>query len=119
MLTRDGFDMIKVLKNYSAKSERREEDFSEECNVPHGIATAMGSYPACIFQRRDPEKIIRIIKNYGIPVKPSSQKVSEEVFVKAWQQAAATRADRYTILSETDLSENRLSALYREMEEMF
>ena len=24
MLTRDGFDMIKVLKNYSAKSERRE-----------------------------------------------------------------------------------------------
>ena len=23
MLTRDGFDMIKVLKNYSAKSERR------------------------------------------------------------------------------------------------
>ena len=25
MLTRDGFDMIKVLKNYSAKSERREK----------------------------------------------------------------------------------------------
>ena len=28
MLTRDGFDMIKVLKNYSAKSERRDYNCS-------------------------------------------------------------------------------------------
>ena len=96
-----------------------EENFAEYCNVPHGIATAMGSYPACIFQGRDPEKIVRIIKHYGISVKPSSQKVTEEIFVKAWQQAAATRADRYTVLNETELSEARLSALYAEMEKVF
>ena len=96
-----------------------EEDFADQVNVPHGIATAMGSYPACIFQGRDTEKVERIIKQYGIPVKPSLNKVTEEIFVKAWQGAAATRADRYTILSETDLSDARLKDIYRQMEEKF
>ena len=75
-----------------------EENFADQVNVPHGIATAMGSYPACIFQGRDTEKVERIIKQYGIPVKPSANGVTEEIFVKAWQSSAATRADRYTIL---------------------
>jgi glycerol-1-phosphate dehydrogenase [NAD(P)+] len=39
--------------------------------------------------------------------------------VKAWQQAAATRADRYTILNETDLSDQRLKEIYAQMEELF
>ena len=96
-----------------------EEDFADLVNVPHGIATAMGSYPACIFQGRDTAKVEKIIKQYGIPVKPSLNKVTEEIFVKAWQGAAATRADRYTILSETDLSDARLKEIYRQMEEKF
>ena len=96
-----------------------EENFSEQVNVPHGIATAMGSYPACIFQGRDTAKVEKIIRQYGVPVKPSLHKVSEEIFVKAWQQAAATRADRYTILNETDLSDQRLKEIYARMEELF
>ncbi len=96
-----------------------EEDFSEEVNVSHGIATAMGSYPACIFQGRNTAKVEKIIKQYGIPVKPSLNKVTEEIFVKAWQGAAATRADRYTILNETDLSDARLKYIYAQMEEKF
>ena len=36
MLTRGGFDIIKVLKNYSAKSERRERNkiIQEKLNLP-------------------------------------------------------------------------------------
>ncbi|HBE10534.1 MAG TPA: glycerol-1-phosphate dehydrogenase, partial [Lachnospiraceae bacterium] len=96
-----------------------EENFSEEVNVPHGIAVAMGSYAACIFQNRNIAKITRILKEYKIPVKPSDWKITKEIFVGAWQQAAATRADRYTILNETDLSFERLGKLYDEMEIIF
>lgn len=96
-----------------------EEEFSEYVNVPHGIAVAMGSYGACKFQERNIQKITRIIKEYNIPVTPSDWKITEEIFVGAWQQAAATRADRYTILNETDLSTERLSKLYYEMEDVF
>lgn len=94
-----------------------EEDFSEQVSLPHGIATAMGTYPASIFQGKNPAKVSRIIKQYGLPVLPSANGVTEEIFVKAWQQAAATRSDRYTILNETDLSTSRLREVYAQMEE--
>lgn len=96
-----------------------EENFSEQVNVTHGIAVAMGSYGACIFQNRNIDKITRLLKQYKLPVKPSSWGITEEIFVGAWQQAAASRPDRYTILNETDLSYERLAKLYREMEEKF
>ena len=96
-----------------------EEEFSEFVNVPHGIAVAIGSYGACKFQNRNIAKITRILKEYKIPVCPSEWKITEEIFVGAWQKAAASRPDRYTVLNETDLSTERLSKLYYEMEEIF
>lgn len=96
-----------------------EENHSEETIVPHGIATAMGTFPACIFQGRDTERLVRTIKRYSIPVKPSVNGVTEDIFVKAWQGAAASRPDRYTILNETDLSAGRLKKIYAQMEEIF
>ena len=96
-----------------------EENHSEQVNVPHGIATAMGSYPACIFQERSTEKIERVIKRYRIPVRPSENGITEEIFIQAWQEAASTRRDRYTILNETDLSDARLRDIYAAMEETF
>lgn len=96
-----------------------EENFSEEVNVPHGIAVAMGSYPAVIFQERNVKKIARILKKYKIPIRPSSWKITKEIFTAAWQQASATRPDRYTILNETDLSAERLGQIYDRMEELF
>jgi len=96
-----------------------EENYSEQVALPHGIAVAMGSYCACIFQGRNIQKITKLLKEYAIPVKPSSWNITEEIFIGAWQSASATRADRYTILNETDLSCERLSALYRQMEEEF
>lgn len=96
-----------------------EENFAEEVNVPHGIAVAMGSYGACKFQNRNIAKITRIIKEYNIPVVPSEWKITEDIFIKAWQGAAASRPDRYTVLNETDLSDEVLKKLYYEMEDVF
>ncbi len=96
-----------------------DERFSEYVSVPHGIAVAMGSYCACKFQDRNLAKITGMIKEYGIPIKPSDYKITKEIFIGAWQQAAETRPDRYTILNETDLNADMLGALYDEMEELF
>lgn len=96
-----------------------EENFSEEVRVPHGIAVAMGSFGAVQFQNRNKAKIENILKAYDIPVRPSKWKITRELFIAAWQSAAATRADRYTILNETDLSAERLGAIYEEMEQKF
>ncbi len=96
-----------------------EENYADELYVPHGIAVAMGSVPVTIFQNRNIEKIKRIIHAYQIPIKPSDWKITEDIFVGAWQQASATRADRYTILNETELSRERLAELYAMMEEEF
>lgn len=94
-----------------------EEDFSEQVSLLHGIATAMGTYPASIFQGQNPVKVAKIIKQYGIPAKPSDNGVTEDIFIQAWQGAAGTRADRYTILNEADLSTSRLREVYAQMEE--
>ncbi len=96
-----------------------EENFSEVTTVPHGISVAIGSYGACKFQKRNLTKIKKVIKKYEIPVKPSDWKIDEKTFIGAWQTAAATRPDRYTILNETDLSDEMLRDLYHEMEEVF
>ena len=94
-----------------------DEEFADQVSLPHGIATAMGTYPASIFQGQNSEKVLKVIRQYGLPVSPSANGVSEDIFVGAWQKAAATRADRYSILNETDLSTSRLQEIYAQMEE--
>ncbi len=96
-----------------------EENYSEQVGVPHGIAVAIGSYGACRMQKRNIEKLKKVIKEYGIPVRPSDWKITKEIFIGAWQDASATRPDRYTILNETDLSDEFLGELYDEMETGF
>ena len=50
---------------------------------------------------------------------PSTWKITEDIFAGAWQAAKETRADRYTVLNETDLSTEMLKELYYEMEDVF
>ena len=87
--------------------------------MPHGIAVAMGSYCAVKFQGQDEDTVKELIRRYRIPVKPSAYGVTEEIFVGAWQNASASRPDRYSILNETELDTERLKALYAEMENVF
>ena len=65
------------------------------------------------------EWITKILHEYNLPVRPSDWKITKEIFIQAWQQASATRADRYTILNETKLDEETLGRLYDDMEEEF
>ncbi len=96
-----------------------EENFADQVYVPHGIAVAMGSVPACIFQKRNIGKLKRLLHEYALPVKPSQWKITEDMFVEAWQLAKKTRPDRYTILDTADLSRTALCEIYSEMEQEF
>ena len=88
------------------------EENYQNIPVPHGIAVAMGSIPACIFQKRDTEKLLKIIAAYDIDINPKNWNITKEIFIDAWQRASATRTDRYTILNDADLSAKRLAQIY-------
>lgn len=96
-----------------------EENFADQTRITHGIAVAMGSVPATIFHGGNIDKIKRIIHQYKIPIKPSTWNITEDIFIKAWQTAAATRADRRSILDIADLSKKNLKKIYKMMEEEF
>ncbi len=95
-----------------------EENFPE-IRIPHGIAVAMGTYAATIFHNGNMEKIRRILHQYNLPVKPSAWKITEDIFVKAWQMAPASRAERRTVLDTADLSTQNLSRIYGMIEKEF
>lgn len=92
------------------------EEFYPQIKISHGMAVAMGSIGAGIFQERDVSKLYRLCALYGLDIKPSGYGITKEIFTDVWQRAQSTRKDRYTILSKTDLSAERLSCIYDNME---
>ena len=92
------------------------EENYKEIKITHGIAVAMGSIPAAIFQdRQHIWKLVNLMKAHQIDINPQSYGITKEIFIGAWQKAPATRKDRYTILNETELSEKRLGEIYDNM----
>lgn len=93
-----------------------ENHYASQVKIPRGIAAAMGAYASAVFQDRSVETFCQMIKAFGIQIKPSAWKVDKELFAGTWLKAAPTRPDRYTILYETHLNEERLHEIYDEME---
>ncbi len=91
------------------------EEFYPEIQITHGMAVAMGSIGACIFQERDVSKLYRMYALYGLDIRPTDYGITKEIFCDAWQRASSTRKDRYTVLNETDLSRERLGWIYENM----
>lgn len=91
-----------------------EENYSE-VHISHGMAVAIGSIPACIFQGRDEHKLIDIFNSYEIDINPEHYGITRDIFTGAWKKAMATRKNRFTILNETDLNSEWLSDIYDRM----
>lgn len=93
------------------------EENYKEIKITHGLAVAMGSIPAAVFQkRRHTGKLIHLMKAHQIDINPKNYGITKEIFIGAWQRASETRKGRYTILNETDLSAERLGKIYEQME---
>ena len=93
------------------------EEYYPGIRISHGIATAMGSVPACIFQKQDPEGLVQFFRTYRICIAPSAYGITEDMFADMWEKARTVRPGRITILDETPCDRVQLGEIYRMMEE--
>ena len=93
------------------------EEYYPEIKISHGLAVAMGSIPACIFQGQSPDGLIGFFRTYGLDYHPASYGISEEMFADIWLKARDVRPGRITILSETPHDPSQLREIYQRMVE--
>ena len=91
------------------------EEYYPEIKVSHGIGVALGSVGACVFQGRDEEKLLNVLRTYGIDMNPMSYGITKDIFFDIWKRASSTRPDRVTILNQTELDRMWLDDIYDRM----
>ena len=91
------------------------EEFYPDIKISHGLAVALGSVGACIFQGRDETQLVEVCRAYGIDLDPAVYGITKDIFADAWQRAGSTRPDRYTILNSTNLNREWLDMIYDRM----
>lgn len=91
------------------------EEYYPELKISHGMAVALGSVGACIFQGRDETQLVKVCREYGIDINPASYGITKDIFADAWLRAPQTRKDRHTILSTTELNSKWLDMIYDRM----
>ena len=91
------------------------EEFYPDIKISHGLAVALGSVGACIFQGRDETQLVEVCRAYGIDLDPAAYGITKDIFADAWQRAGSTRPDRYTILNSTNLNREWLDMIYDRM----
>ena len=91
------------------------EEFYPDIKISHGLAVALSSVGACIFQGRDETQLVEVCRAYGIDLDPAAYGITKDIFADAWQRAVSTRPDRYTILNSTNLNREWLDMIYDRM----
>ncbi|MBR6243685.1 MAG: iron-containing alcohol dehydrogenase family protein [Ruminococcus sp.] len=93
------------------------EEYYPDIKISHGMAVAIGSIPACIFQGQDPNGMIDFFRTYGLNTDPSSYGITEDMFADMWQKARTVRKGRITILDDTPYDRVQLGEIYNRMVE--
>lgn len=91
------------------------EEYYPDIKISHGIAVALGSIPACIFQGQDPGGMLDFFKTYGLDVNPVSYGITEDMFADIWEKARTVRAGRITILDDIKHDRVQLGEIYNRM----
>lgn len=91
------------------------EEYYPQIRISHGIAVALGSIGACVFQGRDETALINVMKMYGIDINPQSYGISKDIFADLWEKACTVRPGRITILDSTDIDRQWLDEIYDRM----
>lgn len=91
------------------------EENYPEIKIPHGMAVALGSVVSCILQGRNVIRLRKILEDYDIDINPMNWNITKDIFVDAWQKAAATRKERYTILNEVSLEADKFERIYEQL----
>ena len=77
----------------------------------HGEKCGIGAILIAKLQGQDWKKIIQMLKNVGAPTKAKEIGLSPQILAKALSIAQSLRPERYTILSETKISEEKAISL--------
>ncbi len=87
------------------------------CEKPslHGIQVALGTVAVLKLIEHDDSVVVNYLHKFGVDINPSHLDIDESTFINCMQKATSMRTGRYTYLHETDLSDNRLSDVYRRM----
>ena len=93
------------------------EEYYPQIKISHGLAVALGSIPACIFQGQEVSGLMEFFSTYGLDINPRSYGITEDMFADMWDKARTVRAGRYTILDEIGYDKIRLSEIYNRMAE--
>lgn len=91
------------------------EEYYPQLKISHGLAVAMGSIPACIFQGQTPDGLIGFFKTYGLDFNPKSYGITEDMFDDLWQKARIVRPGRISILSDLPHDRKQLDEIYQRM----
>lgn len=56
------------------------EEFYPDIKISHGLAVALGSVGACIFQGRDETQLVEVCRAYGIDLDPAVYGITKDIF---------------------------------------
>ena len=93
------------------------EEYYPDVKISHGIAVALGSIPACIFQGQTPQGLLDFFRTYKLDINPKSYGITEDMFADMWDKARTVRTGRITILNDIKLDRVQLDEIYSRMVE--
>lgn len=93
------------------------EEYYPQIKISHGLAVAMGSIPACIFQGQKPDGKIAFFHTYGLDFSPKTYGITEDMFADMWNKARSVRKGRITILDDINYDKAQLCDIYNRMVE--
>jgi len=93
------------------------EEFYPDVKISHGLAVALGTIPACIFQGQDPSGIMGFFKEHGLDFDPRSYGITVDMFSDMWKKARTVRPGRITVLDTIDHDAKQLGEIYARMTE--
>ncbi|MBQ9895312.1 MAG: iron-containing alcohol dehydrogenase family protein [Ruminococcus sp.] len=93
------------------------EEYYPDIKISHGLAVALGSVPACIFQGQDAKGLIDFYGTYGLDISPVSYGITKDMFADMWDKARTVRTGRITILDDISLDRVQLDEIYDRMVE--
>ena len=93
------------------------EEYYPEVKISHGMAVALGSIPACIFQGQSPDGLLSFFRTYGLDVNPATYGITKDMFADMWEKARTVRTGRITILDEIKHDKVQLDEIYSRMAE--
>lgn len=93
------------------------EEFYPQVKISHGLAVAIGTIPACIFQGQEPDGIMSFFRAHGLDFSPQSYGITQDMFTDMWEKARTVRPGRITVLDNVKHDRGQLDEIYSRMVE--